>query len=129
MSADRILVEGVADGRAMVLDEPISFWGGLDPTTGVIVDRRHPQAGASIVGRVLVMPAGRGSSSSSAVLAEALRLGCGPAAIVLRTVDHIVALGALVADNLYDRSCPVIVSYADITDGARVAIVDGEVLT
>ncbi len=62
-----------------------------------MIDPHHPQTGAVITGRVLVMPTGRGSSSSSYVLAEAIRAGTGPAAIVLLDADPILALGALVA--------------------------------
>ena len=64
-------------GLALVLDEPLSFWGGLDPATGALIDTHHPQRGATVAGRVLVMPSGRGSSSSSYVLAEAIRAGHG----------------------------------------------------
>lgn len=108
--ADRVLLAGSASGPALVLDEPLSMWGGLDPTTGEIIDRRHPQAGAHASGRVLVMPAGRGSSSSSSVLAEAIRLGTAPAAVVLSEPDDIVLLGALVAAELYGIVCPVLVA-------------------
>jgi predicted aconitase with swiveling domain len=97
-------------GDILVLDEPLSFWGGLDPSTGRIIDRRHPQNGASVTGKVLVMPAGRGSSSSSTVLAEALRLGTGPASIILSEPDPIIEVGALVARELYGIDCPVVVS-------------------
>ena len=76
------LVHGRASGRALKLDAPLSFWGGLDPETGQIVGR-HPSVGAVVTGRVLVMESGRGSSSSPSVLAEALRLGTGPSAIVI----------------------------------------------
>jgi len=101
------LVPGVAAGAPLRLDEPLSFWGGLDSPTGTIIDRRHPQWGASVAGRMLMMPAGRGSSGGSAVLAEALRLGTGPAAILLLQRDAIVIFGALVAAELYGRECPV----------------------
>ena len=65
------------------LDEPLSFWGGLDPATGNIVDVHHPQFGACVAGRRLVMPGTRGSTSSPGVLVEAIRSGNGPSAIVL----------------------------------------------
>jgi predicted aconitase with swiveling domain len=94
----------------LVLEQPLSFWGGLDPRSGLIIDRRHPQYGQSVNGRVLVMPHGRGSSSSSTVLAEALRNGKGPAAIELAAFDPIIFLGALVAEELYAVTCPVTVS-------------------
>ena len=108
------LVAGRATGQPLVLDEPLSFWGGLDATTGTIVDTHHPQCGRSVVGRILVLPRGRGSSSSSSVLAEALRNAVGPAGIVLGAVDPIIALGCLVARELYGTRTPVaVVSDAD----------------
>jgi uncharacterized protein len=101
------LMTGDAAGAPLRLDEPLSFWGGLDPVTGTIIDRRHPQRSASVAGRILMMPAGRGSSGGSASLAEALRLGKGPAAILLLERDSIIIVGALVAAELYGRECPV----------------------
>jgi uncharacterized protein len=103
------LVEGRASGRTLVLEEPLSFWGGIDATTGEIVDTHHPQAGQSVSGRVLVMPSGRGSSSSSSVIAEAIRGGVGPSGIVLAVSDPIIALGCLVAHELYGATTPVVV--------------------
>jgi hypothetical protein len=105
----RSLLPGVASGRALVLDEPLSMWGGLDPATGAIIDARHPQLGEVVTGQVLVMPGGRGSSSSSSVLAEAIRLGTSPAAVVLSTPDDIVLVGAIAAEELYGITCPVVV--------------------
>jgi uncharacterized protein len=101
------LVHGAAAGAPLLLDEPLSFWGGLDPVLGAIIDRRHPQAGANVAGRMLMMPAGRGSSGGSAILAEALRLGKGPAGILMLERDAIVVVGALVAAELYGCQCPV----------------------
>ena len=110
MPEARTLVAGTAEGRALVLDEPLSFWGGTDPATGDIVDARHPQHGANVAGRILVMPSGRGSSSSSSVLAEAIRAGTAPAAIVLGEADPILALGAIVARELFGTTIPVVVT-------------------
>lgn len=122
MPEARTLVAGEARGPALVLSEPLSFWGGLDPATGAIVDVHHPQRGAVVTGTVLVMPGGRGSSSSSSVLAEAIRAGTAPAAIVLAEPDPIIALGALVALELYEVAVPVLVAQND-------ALRSGEVLT
>jgi len=110
MPEARTLVAGTAQGRALVLDEPLSFWGGVDPATGDIVDARHPQHGANVAGRILVLPSGRGSSSSSSVLAEAIRAGTAPAAIVMGEADPILALGAIVARELFGTTIPVIVT-------------------
>ena len=115
------MVPGVAQGDVLCLDEPLSFWGGLDPGTGRIIDRHHPQLDESVVGRVLVMPSGRGSSSASSALCEAIRAGTGPAAIVMAEPDEIIALGAVVADELYGRLVPVVV-LAEGLDRLRNAI-------
>jgi predicted aconitase with swiveling domain len=129
----RVLADGAADGRALVLDEPLSFWGGVDPASGEIVDTRHRQRGASVAGRVLVMAAVRGSSSSSSVLAEAVRAGNAPAAILLGEADLILAVGAAVAEELYGRRVPVLQLTLDdlaaIPDGAAVAIGEGGAVT
>jgi predicted aconitase with swiveling domain len=124
----RALVVGRADGRAVVLEEALSFWGGLDPATGRVIDRRHPQVGTEVAGRILVMPSGRGSSSSSSVLAEAIRLGTAPAGIILREPDGIVALGAMVAREMYGAVVPVVAldprHYRMLRSGAEV-LIDG----
>jgi uncharacterized protein len=122
----RVLASGAGEGPALVLDEPLSFWGGLDHQTGLIIDARHAQRGRSVAGTVLVMPGGRGSSSSSSVLAEAIRLGHGPEAVLMPRADGIVVLGALVVQLLDGRSPPVLeVDAADlgrISDGAWVRV-------
>ncbi len=122
----RTLVAGAAAGKALVLDEPLSFWGGLDPETGRIIDHHHPQHGEVAAGRILVMPHGRGSSSAPSVLAEAIRLGTAPAGIVLAYPDELVALGALVAAELYGKTCPVVVleeaAYSSLDTGTSVII-------
>jgi predicted aconitase with swiveling domain len=127
----RVLADGSASGEALVLREALSLWGGVDPATGVIIDSRHPQLGASVAGRVLVMPAVRGSSSSSSVLAETVRAGCAPAAILLGETDLILAVGAAVAEELYGRRIPVVqlapAELGAITDGARVSVAGAEV--
>ena len=71
------------DGTALVLEQPLSLWGGMDPATGDVIDAHHPQRGANLAGRVVVMPAARGSSSSASILAEAVRAGCAPLAILI----------------------------------------------
>ena len=111
-----VLVAGEGAGPALVLERPLSFWGGLDPTSGRIIDQRHPQAGTSVTGKVLVMEAGRGSSSASSVLAEAVRLRTAPAAIVMLEPDEIIALGAVVAGELYGTTLPVVVIAQEVFD-------------
>ncbi len=121
-----MLVPGAAAGAALVLEEPLSLWGGLDPVTGEVIDRRHPQVGETVRDRIVVMPFGRGSSSASSVLLEAVRLRSGPAALLLAEVDGILALGAVVARELYDRAPPVAVvpaeDYGRLETGAVVTL-------
>lgn len=121
-----VLVPGEATGPALVLDEPLSLWGGLDPETGDIIDQRHPQCGRNVTGRVLVMPVGKGSSSASSILLEAVRLGTAPAAIVLAEADAILALGAAVARELYGVAPPVVVvdreTFDAIDDGKGLVV-------
>jgi uncharacterized protein len=99
----------VSRPTALVLDEPLSLWGGIDPASGEIIDVHHPQRGVTVSGRVLVMPAGRGSSSSASVLAESVRAGTAPAAIVIGEPDLILSIGSAVAEELYGRRVPVVV--------------------
>jgi predicted aconitase with swiveling domain len=96
-----ILVAGEAgSGPALVLSAPISFWGGVDPKTGTIVDVRHPEHEQSMAGRVLFLPGTIGSSSASAVLLELVHNGQAPAALVLHEPDAILLLGLIVAKDM-----------------------------
>lgn len=120
------LAVGEAAGLSLALEEPLSFWGGIDPADGTIIDRRHPQAGASTAGRILIMPHGRGSSTGAAVLAECIRASTGPAGIILQTADHIITIGVLAAAELYpDRPCPLVVAadgYDNLVSGVPTRI-------
>ena len=99
---------GEGRGRLLVLERPLSFWGGVDPETGRLSDPRHPQHGESLSGRILVMERAIGSSSSSAIMLELLRNDVAPAAIVLGSTDAILVLGVLVAEELGYPSIPLV---------------------
>ena len=105
----KMLVEGYGRGQALVLDEPLSLWGGLDPQTGKIIDERHPSFGKDVTDKVMLLPFGRGSSSASSILLESVRVGTAPAAIITAEPDSILALGAIVSLTLYNRAPPVVV--------------------
>lgn len=126
MIEGRTLARGVATGEVVVLEEPLSFWGGVDAREGIVVSEHHPQFGVLLRERVLVMPSGRGSSSSSSVLAEAIRLGTAPAGILLREADPIVVLGAVVARELYGVELPVVAldeeDYRSLNPGDVVSV-------
>ena len=104
----RPVVPGSAEGAALISREPLSFWGGLCPHTGEIIDRRHERSGAVVTGRVFVFPQGRGSSTSSATFMESIKAGVAPAAIINLKVDPILALGSIVSDELYHQAVPIV---------------------
>lgn len=126
------IVPGEARGLALVADTPLSFWGGYHPETGEIIDQRHPLAGEYAAGRVLVIPAGKGSCSGSGVLLEAIAYETAPAAIITSRIDQIIGLGCVLGDELHHRSPPfVLVSEADrmkiaMDDDVSVAV-NGEI--
>lgn len=103
----RLLTEGAAEGPVLALDEPLSFWGAFEPRTGVIIDVHHPQRGACVRDTMLLMTETRGSGSAPGAIAEAIRLGTAPTAIILVNADINLAVGAEVAATLYGRRCVI----------------------
>ena len=104
----RVLVAGSASGPALLLDDPLSFWGGFDPLNGKIIDLHHPQFGRHTAGSVLFIPESRGSAGTPGAIAEALRNGNGPVAFVLGKRDVNISVGVMVANRLYHLDVPVI---------------------
>jgi predicted aconitase with swiveling domain len=128
-----VVVAGQAEGFAVCADEPISFWGGYEPHTGEIIDRRHPLSGRVVAGCVLVIPSGRGSCSASGVFLESVRNETAPAAVIVSRVDPIIGLGSILGEELYGRPVPVVVlserDRAQIGNGDHVQITnDGRVI-
>jgi hypothetical protein len=115
-----VLVDGDATGQLLVLKEPLSFWGGVDAGSGRIIDRSHHAVGESVTGKILFMPHGRGSSSSASVIAETIRNGVGPAGFILAESDDIVVTGVFVANHLYGRFVPVMITNIPETPGRTV---------
>jgi predicted aconitase with swiveling domain len=129
----RSVVRGQAAGTVLKTTEPLSFWGGYDFKSGEIIDRRHPLSGQNAAGRVLAMPFTRGSSTTTAVLLEAVRAGTAPAAIVTNAVDAFFALASIVADEMYDKPIPVVTlaeaDFALLATGQQVSVeVDGDAM-
>jgi len=118
----RALIPGNARGAALVSREPLSFWGGYDWKTGEIIDRRHDLSGAIAKGRILAIPFSRGSSTTTAVLLEAIRAGTAPAAILTTGSDFFFALASVVADELYQT--PLTLVALDESDFARLKTAD-----
>ena len=129
--ADRLIsgrpvVQGEATGEALVTADALSFWGGYDFHTGEIIDKHHPLAGVRAAGRILAVPFSKGSSTTTAVLLEAVRAGTAPAAIITTGVDSFFALASIVADVMYAKSFPVIAlepaEFALLQTGMRITI-------
>ena len=128
-AAGKSAVSGHGSGTAVVLDAPLSFstWGHVDPKTGLIIDENHPQRGISIAGKVLVLPSGLALSTSPAVLLEMVRHRTNPTAIVLASEDSMMVLGAVIAQELYGVTVPIVVLDNDdalsrISGGSQVVI-------
>ncbi|MDY0870997.1 cis-3-hydroxy-L-proline dehydratase [Dongia rigui] len=103
-----VIISGTVTAPLLVCEEGLSFWGGVDATTGVIVDAHHPQHGQSLAGRIVMMPTSRGSCSGSGVLLDLALAGLAPAAFIFREAEDVLTLGALVADRLFGRKIAVL---------------------
>ncbi len=120
------LTGGSVQGRLLYSDTPLSFWGGVHPATGEVIDRHHPLSGQIIAGQVLAIPSGRGSCTGSSVLMETILNGHGPAALVLAQPDEILALGAIVAELVFGHRLPVVSvgaeAFAQLRDAQWVSL-------
>src|SRR5262249_1460973 len=125
----RSLIPGSAQGEILYAREPLSFWMGVDPTSGEIIDRHHPLRGQNVAGRILVLPGGRGSCSGSCGLIELIMSGHAPAALIFESDEPILTLGALVANEIFGRSIPIAsvgaASFSRLASARRLAIAEG----
>jgi len=126
------LTAGSARGSVLFSDTALSFWGGVAPTSGEVIDRHHPLSGQIITGKVLAIPKGRGSCTGSSVLMEVILNGNGPSALVLEQTDEILALGAIVAELVFGRALPVVsvgsAAFARLRDAVWAEVLaDGQV--
>ena len=104
----RSILAGEASGPVVASPEALSFWGGVDPATGQVIDVHHPLHGRCLTGGVLVMPTSRGSCTGSGVLLELILGGRAPAALVFREAEDVLTLGALIAAEMFGRPLPVL---------------------
>jgi predicted aconitase with swiveling domain len=93
----RMISPGKVEAEAIVSSEPIGFYGGIDPKTGIVIEKGHPLEGESVTGKVLVFPCGKGSTVGSYVIYGLEKNGVGPKAIVNEETETIVATGAILA--------------------------------
>ena len=126
LARGRSIIPGEAEGSVLLSGRALSLWGGIHPKTGLIIDHRHDRYGESVVGRVFALPSEKGSSTGSAVLLELVRIGKGPAAILTRELAPILALGAIIAEELYNVALPILLvsdlQFAALFEGQRVHI-------
>ena len=129
MMQGTVLNGGEAEGPVLALVAPLSFWGGFDPRNGIILDVHHPQRGVCLSGVILLMREARGSGSAPGAIAEAIRLGTAPAAIILVTPDINLAIGAQVAGTLYGKAFPVLAvktgDYEILRQAANLRVLHG----
>jgi predicted aconitase with swiveling domain len=120
----RVIKAGSARGEALVSPEPLGFFGGVDPETGIVVEPGHPLEGQCVAGRVLVFPTGKGSTVGSYILYRLKKSGLAPTAIINAESEPIVAVGAIISEiPMVDR-----VALEEIRTGEQVEI-RGEVIT
>ena len=118
-------------GEVMACRDPISFWGGVDPDTALVVDPHHPCKGQAMAGKFVLMPTSRGSCSGSGVLLELALEGRAPAALVFTEDEMVLTLGAVVADRIFARPVTVLrVSHElyralEKAEGSALSIRDG----
>jgi len=94
----RIIYKGKAEGEALVTGQPISFYGGVDPNTGVVIEKGHELQGQSVKGKILVFPTGKGSTVGSYTLYRMKKNGTAPAGMINRECETVVAVGAIISE-------------------------------
>jgi predicted aconitase/predicted aconitase with swiveling domain len=99
---------GFAEGEVLASNIALSFWGGVSPPTGIVIDSHHPLAGSCIKGKVIAIPGGRGSCSGSAVILELFMSGSNPRALIFKREELILTLGVIVAQEMFQKTIPVL---------------------
>jgi len=120
----RIIYRGKGEGEALVTSQPISFYGGVDPTTGEVLEKGHELQGKSVKGKVLVFPTGKGSTVGSYTLYRLKKNGAAPAGIVNRECETVVAVGAIISEI----PCVDKIDISRLKTGDHVQIENGMVI-
>lgn len=102
-----VVVAGEVCAPTLCSKVPLSFWGGVDPHTGEVIDVHHDLNGQCMTGKVLLIPAGRGSCSGSGIMLEMIRQHTAPAALISIEAEPIISLGSVMGYELYQRSVPI----------------------
>jgi predicted aconitase/predicted aconitase with swiveling domain len=127
------LIEGQAAGKVLFSDVGLSFWGGVDPLTGMVIDHHHPLFGQCISGTMLAIPSGRGSCTGSCVMLELILNKVAPAALIFEQDETILPLGVIIAQEIYGQSLPVLhlakERFAALADAQQASLSDGRLTT
>ena len=124
----RSLVEGYGRGKILTTQQDISFWGGVDPHTGLIIDPRHELFDQSITGKVLAFPFGKGSAAAPLVLLELVKQGTAPVALINIETDPLLVAGPIISKHFYGTTLPVVAMSQTAFDQLQTdvyAVVDG----
>ena len=119
----RIIYKGVGEGEALTTTQPISFYGGVDPSTGEVIEKGHELQGKIVKDKILVFPTGKGSTVGSYTLYRMKKNGTAPAGIVNRECETIIAVGAIISEI----PCVDQVNIAQIHTGDQVKVENGVV--
>ena len=114
----RIIYKGKAEGEALVTTMPISFYGGVDPNTGIVLEKGHELQGQSVRGKILVFPQGKGSTVGSYTLYRMKKNGTAPAAMINKETETIVAVGAIISEIPFVDK----IELANIKTGTKVKV-------
>jgi uncharacterized protein len=121
----RGISKGIGMGKALVSKEPISFLGGVDAKTGIVLEKGHPLEGKCVKGRILVFPRGKGSTVGSYVMLGLKKNGVAPAAIINLEAETIIAVGAIISEiPMVDK--PEGDVFSLLEDGAEVQVDGGK---
>ena len=114
----RVICEGRAEGEALVTSQPISFFGGVDPRTGIVVEKGHELEGKCVKDKILVFPTGKGSTVGSYVIYQLKKNGVAPKAIINQECETIVAVGSIISNI----PCVDRIDISKIRTGNRVRV-------
>jgi len=114
----RIIYKGKAEGEALVTNQPVSFYGGVDPNTGVVIEKGHELQGQSVKGKILVFPTGKGSTVGSYTLYRMKKNGTAPAGMINEECETVVAVGAIISEI----PCVDKIDMGKIKTGERISL-------
>lgn len=114
----RKIYKGIVEAEALVTKDGISFYGGVDPDTGKVVEVGHELEGQSVSGKVLVFPTGKGSTVGSYTMYRMMKNNTAPAAIVNEQIDTIIAVGCIISEI----PCVDKINIDDIKTGQKLIV-------